>query len=566
MRPLMTGVTLAVAMMAGAAHAQERESLEALRQTTINLIEALVQTGALTREKADAIIDEARRKAAAGAPASGAAAASSPSDAQAAAKPVQRVPYISESVRAQIRNELKEEVIAQARQEKWGVPNAPSWTDRIRIEGDFRMRYQHERPDGDNTSPQAYYDAEAGDLGRISRAPDFAAYKLDSSGQPVASGSTQDGRSRERIRLRLGLTAKVSDEVGVGVRLATGNGTDRVSTNQTLGQNFNKYQLFVDRAFVKLDPLEWLSVRAGRIPNPWFSTDMIWSENLNFEGLASTATWWSEDRAWGPFATVGWFPVSEQLQGLRARKTLAGVQVGSFMQLDERTKVKVGLAYYRYRNIEGREDTSYTADGLGGFIADPVGSGLHEYPVGLRQKGNTVFETQPGGDPALAPVWGLAYRFAPVALTASAEFSHFSPYALTLSGEYVYNTDFDAADFRRRAGSGFAGVDPGGKRDGYQLRMGFGWPEVDEFGKWQVNLTYRHLGSDAVLDAFTDSDLGLGGTNLKGYSLGVNYGLARNTSLGLRYLSAKSIDSTINETEPGSYGVNLMQVDFNVRF
>jgi hypothetical protein len=559
-RPLLTAVSLAVAM--GAARADERESLETLRQTTLTLIDALVQSGALTRDKADAIVAEARRSA------TQASLARKDADTQPAqaAKPVQRVPYISDAARAQIRNEVKEEVLAQARQERWGVPNAPSWTDRIRIEGDFRYRYQRERTDSSNTSPDTYLAAEVQDVGRISRAPDFASYVVANS-TAIATASTQDDRSRERIRMRLGLTAKVSDEVGVGVRLATGNATDRVSTNQTLGQNFNKYQLFVDRAFVKVDPVEWLSVKAGRIPNPWFSTDMIWSDNLNFEGVASTASWLSEDRTWGPFATVGWFPIKEEAPGLRQRKTLTGVQVGTLMQLTERSRFKVGLAYYRYSNLEGKDDSgSYTDDGAGTFIGNPITAGQYAYAAGLRQKGNTVFETQPA-DPNLDPQWGLAYRFAPIALTASAEFTQFSPYTLMLSAEYVYNTAFNVQNFQQRAGSAFAGVDPGGKRDGYQLRMTFGATEVHETGEWQVAATYRHLGSDAVLDAFNDSDLGLGGTNVKGYILGFNYGVAHNTYLGVRYLSSKSIDSTINSLlSSSSYGLNLLQVDLNVRF
>lgn len=562
-RPVLTAVALAVTV--SAAQATERESLESLRQTTINLIDALVQNGVLTREKADAIIQESQRKAESATPAA-APGASAPAEAV-AAKPVQRVPYVSEAMRAQLRNEIKEEVVAQARLERWGVPNAPAWTDRVRIDGDIRYRFQRDRVDSDNTTPAQYFAAEYLDAGRISRAPDYAAYSLDSTGVAVPSASTTDDRSRDRIRLRLGLTAKVSDEVGVGVRLATGNATDRVSTNQTIGQNFNKYQLFVDRAYLKVDPAEWLSVRAGRFPSPWFSSDMIWSENLNFEGLAGTVSWFSADRTWGPFATVGWFPIKEETPGLRARRTLAGAQVGSLIEMSDRTRVKLGVAYYRYDNLAGRDDSAnYEDQGGGTYVANPVKAYRYEYPVGMRQKGNTVFETNPVST-TLAPVWGLAYRFAPLALTASAEFTHFSPFSILLSGEYVYNTAFDVEDFQRRAGPTFAGVNPGGKREGYQLKAAFGSPDVREMGQWQVSASYRHVGSDAVLDAFTDSDLGLGGTNLQGFTLGLNYGLYRNTSLALRYLSAKSIDSTINSTLPGAkYGVNSLQVDFNVRF
>lgn len=567
-RPTLTA--LGLAMAAGLAQADERESLEALRQTTLSLIEALVQGGVITRDKADQLLADARQRAQQMAAASAASAATVPPalapTTNSSGKPVQRVPYVSEALRVQLRNEVKEEILAQARQERWGVPNAPSWIDRIRIEGDLRYRYQADRPDSGNTAPEVYFATEANDVFRTSRAPDFAAYALSGDGVAVPSASTQDARNRERIRLRLGLTAKVSDEVGVGVRLATGSATDRVSTNQTLGQNFNKYQLFVDRAFVRVDPADWLTVQAGRIPNPWFATDMVWSENLNFEGVAATTRWMRDEGQLMPFATVGWFPLREESPGIRGSRSLVGAQVGASFELSSRTKVKMGLAWYRYQNIEGREDLAYE-DVAGSALVDPVNYGRYEYPVSLRQKGNTVFETNPGSDASLPPVWGLAYRFRPLVLTASAEFSHFAPFSLLVSAEYVKNTAFSAGDFRSRAGASFAGVDPGGKDTGYHLKAAFGAPEVREQGQWQVAASYRHVGSDAVLDAFTDSDLGLGGTNLEGYTLGLTYGLFRNTSVGVRYLSSKSIDTTINAGVPDAkYNVNSLQVDFNVRF
>jgi len=49
--------------------------------------------------------------------------------------------------------------------------------------------------------------------------------------------------------------------------------------------------------------------------------------------------------------------------------------------------------------------------------------------------------------------------------------------------------------------------------------------------------------------------------------LGLQYGLYRNTTVGLRYLSAKSLDTTLNSAYPDAfYKVNTLQVDFNVRF
>ncbi len=547
---VFAAAALASVAWPGWAHAQsERESLEALRQTTLALIELLVQNGTLPRDKADALLAEARRR--------GAAAVA---QAPAAAKPetpVVRVPYVPQVVRDQIRNEVREEVIARAKIERWGVPNATAeWTDRITVEGDMRLRAQLDRPGHDNPSPQDFL---AASLNGVTRAADFAAGT--SAGLPT--GSTQDDRDRLRVRARLAFNAKVADEVLVGLRLATGSATDRVSTNQTLGQDFNRYTFLLDRAYLKYDPTPWVSLSAGRMPNPWFSTDLVWNDNLNFEGLAAGFKWPVQPNASIlPFATVGYFPIRESAPPSSSR-SLVGVQVGAQWEWNEQTRLKFGLAQYIYNNFEGRVDGDYDAISGAGRTY-----GQYEYEAGLRQRGNTLFltnsplEIQAGLTPDKAR-WGLASRFKPWAVTVAAEFSQFSPYFIGLSGEFVRNSAYDRQEIIRRTG---VYLDDS-RVFGVQGRATLGAQQVRNVGDWQLSLAYRWLGSDAVPDAFTDSDLGLGGTNIRGLTVGMLYGLARETQFGLRYLSARTISSpTVQPALKDRYSIDTLQVDLNVRF
>ena len=64
---------------------------------------------------------------------------------------------------------------------------------------------------------------------------------------------------------------------------------------------------------------------------------------------------------------------------------------------------------------------------------------------------------------------------------------------------------------------------------------------------------------DAVLDAFTDSDLRGGGTDTKGTVLGGTVGLGRNTSFTLRWLGADTISGV-------PYSVDTLHLDLQVRF
>jgi hypothetical protein len=537
----------ALALAPPVAQAQaERESLEALRQTTLALIDVLVQAGTLSRDKADALLAEARRR-----------AEVAVAEAAKAEPPVVRVPYVPQVVRDQIRNEVREEVIARARMERWGVPNATAeWTDRISVEGELRVRTQTDRPGTGNPSPQDFLTAS---LGGTTRAADLAA----GTATGLATGSTQDDRDRLRVLARLAINAKVSDSITAGIRLATGSATDRISNRQTLGQNFNRYQFLIDRAFIKAEPFEWLSVSAGRFANPWFSTEMLWSDNLNFDGVSASFKLPQQANAtWSPYATMGYFPIRESL-GPRRSRGIVGLQGGAQWEASERTRFKFGLAQYNFQNFEGRVDPDFDAiSGAGRSY------GQYEYESGLRQRGNTLFltnnplELAAGLTPDKAR-WGLASRFKPTALTVAAEFSHFAPFVIGLSGEVVRNAAFDRQEILQRTG---VLVDDA-RSYGAGVRATLGAQQVRNQGDWQFSLGYRWLGSDAVPDAFVDGDLGLGGTNVRGITAGLLYGVSRDTQLGLRILSGRTISSpTMQPTVKDHFSVNSVQVDLNVRF
>ena len=65
--------------------------------------------------------------------------------------------------------------------------------------------------------------------------------------------------------------------------------------------------------------------------------------------------------------------------------------------------------------------------------------------------------------------------------------------------------------------------------------------------------------SDAVVDAFNDSDFRLGGTNAKGYVVGGGVGVAHNVNLVARWLSATEV------TGP-PYSFDIVMVDLNAQF
>jgi hypothetical protein len=557
-------ITIAVAaclLPIGAAHAaSERESLEVLRQTTLSLIEGLVEQGVFTREKADALIKAAEVK----------AAATPKADDRNMPGQV-RVQYVPEHVKNEIREQIKQEVLAQAKNERWASPNAvPSWLDSIKWEGDLRLRYQVDDFANGNATAQNYAFESwedsmslAGgfqnvDPSAITRAADFSKV----NGARVSTANSTEKRERYRLRARIGMLAKISDEWSGGVRLATGSTTDRVSTNQTLGQEWNKYTLTVDRAYLKYDPVDWLTVTGGRIPNPWFSTDLVWDEDLNFEGVAATFKPLLRNGTLRPFLTFGAFPIKEENPPTSNGRWMHGVQAGTQWELNQNTRLKFALAWYGFKDFEGRVENNSALDPVS-FQPAAASYGQYEYSSRLRQKGNTLFRTNASQDRGTVSYWGLASKFRPINLTASLDLAQFDPVHVILTADWVKNTAFDRNEIYARTGNRVRLTD--GKDSGYLYKVTVGMPSLKEARDWQVSLAYRYLGSDAVVDAFTDSDFGGGGTNLKGYMIGLQYAVDRNAVVGLRWLSADQIESFTGNPNH-KYGLDVLQADVNVRF
>ena len=126
---------------------------------------------------------------------------------------------------------------------------------------------------------------------------------------------------------------------------------------------------------------------------------------------------------------------------------------------------------------------------------------------------------------------------------------------IVLEGQYVKNFGFD----KERVALVTGIEDPVENTDGYMVGATIGYPDITGLGEWNIGLKYKHLGADAVLDAFTDSDFHLGGTNAKGWILKGEFGLYRNVWLTARWLSS-------DEIEGPQFGVDTLQVDINAKF
>lgn len=423
---------------------------------------------------------------------------------------------VAEAVSGDVKSEMRAEVNKAAKEEVASAGKsiaAPAWTKKISLSGDIRLRYE-----------ATFFDKTGNYSGLISP---LTLQLLNSS----------EDRQRFRARARLNVNAKVNDEIEAVFGLATGNTTDPVSTNQTLGNYFNKKAIQLDQAYVAWKPGDWLTVRGGHFPNPWFSTDLVWDQDLNFDGVAATYRH-RLNPEWTMFLTGGAFPIQE-IELSQRDKWLYGGQLGAEYRKEDELAAKLAVAYYGYSNMVGRV---YSQKDLDNYSAPQY-----------MQKGNSLFNINPLG----TTVPALAADYGELNLTGQLDLGYWHPFHLIFTADYVNNLAFDRSAVARRGA-----VSPSEVRketEGYQIRLDVGYPKVREQWDWRAYLAYKRLEADAVLDAFTDSDFNLGGTNAKGWILGGELGLLKNTSLSARWL-------TTNEISGPAFAVDLFQLDFNVRF
>ena len=536
----------ALSASAFAAQSTEERNLNELRNTVVNLLQALVERGVVTKEQAEAMVSGAQQKAA-----EEAAAAVAQDAAEAGAI---RVPYVPEIVKEEIRRQVAaelapvvtKEVIEQAQSEQWGVPGAmPEWVRRVRWSGDVRVRGQSDlfaegngifsTPDGGTVFIPPIDPLTANDRGGAGRAGTAAFFNV-----------TED-RNRMRARFRLGLDAELGWGWSMGARLASGNVRDPVSTNQTLGNMGARYQTGLDLAYAKwygnsATGRHVLNAWGGRLPNPWLTTDLVWDPDLTFEGVALNyrlGLMRDDPYSHYAFVTLGAFPLQE-VELSDDDKWLYGAQLGFDWKFGGGSRMRFGVAYYQYENIVGR--------------TNDLDSNLLDFTAPLYlQRGNSLFDIRNDTDPS-TNLFALAADYHLANATFAFDWRMSPLYRLALSAEYVRNLGFDEAEVFARANRVVEARD-----QGYQAEINFGSVSMARNGAWRAFVGYRYVERDATLDAFTDSDFHLGGTDAQGYFLGADYAFSERTFLRLRYLSADEIDGP-------PLGVDVLQLDLNASF
>jgi hypothetical protein len=557
-RPRMRALCMIVGVLLSGhtlfAHAQDTSPSP---NATINLIRLMVKKGLITQTEADGLLQQANDEAAQ-ARSTAATTAAVPND---GAQPGDvRAVYVPQNVRNEIRDQVKQEVIAQAKSEHWAEPNIlPSWLDRITWYGDVHIRDESWLYSRSNATDFI-------DYATLNRTGPYDINSITSGQLPPILNSTENRPNMLRLQAHIGMNVKLGDTISAGVALASGDDDNPVSTTQTLGGGLEKKNIWLNLAYVKWQPSQYFALTAGRMTDPFLATDLIYAPELNFDGIAGQGHFAITDDL-STYGTVGAFPIQyvdneaptdaySDDKNAGGDKWLDAAQFGIDWKFADDAHWRVALAYYYFYRMQGQLSTPCQIYTTGQNYCS-----TDDEAPDYMQWGNTLFllrdivPDQSSPDNYAQPQFvGLSYNYHVADLTNKVDFK-VGQTPVQLQAEYERNMAYHVRDaFDRypddlgvpvnnyQAGPNAQTLGPYKSGPvGWLVRGVVGTLHPSALNEWNIALGYKYLQPDATLDGLTDQNFHLGGTNAKGFILTADYGIAPGTWLSARYFGAKQV-------------------------
>jgi hypothetical protein len=477
----------------------------------------------------------------------------------------------------------------------------------ITFYGDLRLRYEMR----DGTTPAGY---------------------TGSGGKLLTAGDSEDD-NRWRYRLRFGVKGTLYDNFFFGLRLATNPTYDR-SGNVTFGHSdgagpFGKGQnlLALDQVYLGWHATDDITLTGGQMPNPFYTTGMVWDDNLNPAGAAE-----QYDHTFGDFelfATAGQFVYQAAAgngftNGLGSNTSfnntfMYGEQVGFKYNFDKNTFFKGAASMYTYSGTVGNSNTGGTVAGL--YSTTPLSFGAPNASpsffngpfVGAASAPLTnvsgindlaVLETPFEFDFKIGPGMHTSTSGDPKDMTT--ETTGWSV-PMRIFGDFAYNFEADQrADAARNAinsmlasgtsntgvstaatagvvGTNASIVDSGpfqgvlnsgkGFLDQAAYQFGVEAGQLKKKGDWDGKLFWQSTGYYAVDPNLIDADIFNAATNLEGIVVSVSHNWTDGVSSTLRYahanpvngqLATPNVNQDLQEGDIKQY--NLFQADLMWKF
>jgi hypothetical protein len=414
---------------------------------------------------------------------------------------------------------------------------------------------------------------------------------------------------RFRYALRVGLRGDLFEDVYFGLRLETS--TNPRSTWVTFGGGspgpFGKSNagIAVGQAYLGWRPGGWLDITMGRMPNPLYTTPMVWDGDLNPEGFAERFKY-TVGHA-DLFATFGQFVyqdnnpsyVSPDLmpylypQGSTRTQTSTGTtfllawQGGFNYHFTENISLKAAATLYNYIGLVTNLVTPTSSGGIGNtFIGEGAygGSTNSTAPVNGLTSENGISYNQVGVNNLMVLEVPAELNFKVGKINAR------------IFGDYGYNLDGAARaqaavtalasqNKLQQTGNTPPLLTYGAQVDdvsAYQIgfaigngdRLGLATGAVSKKNTWELRSYWQHIGQYALDPNLLDSDVFEGRGNMQGVVVALAYSFTDNLIATFRYAHASRINDKVGtggsnldipQINPIQH-YNLFQFDVSLRF
>jgi hypothetical protein len=427
---------------------------------------------------------------------------------------------------------------------------------------------------------------------------------------------------RYRYSVRLGFRGEALDDFYYGLRLETSSNPRSSFVTMGTSSSGAPYEgpygkstagITIGQAYLGWHPESWLDITAGKMPNPLYTTTLVWSRNINPEGLAEHVRY-----ATGPVEFFGNFaqflyqdanPVSAS-PDLGLGVNGAGQNADNIFQVawqggltyrfSTNTSLKVAATLYEYY---GQKQGSENTSGISPYFGDNyVGEGAYAGPGSLSPVNGYSGYGSSGG---LTGYESFGYPNNQVGLN-NLEVVEI-PFELNfkiktldaqLFGDVAYN--LQGSQRAQAAAAGYAaylanlnqGNSSGSTIKGFSpqvhddkaYQIGFALASKGDLGlvegttsskhAWEVKTYWQHVEQYSLDPNLLDQDIFAGDENLEGIYFAVAYGFSQNFIGNFRYGHATRINSQLGTGGTGQdipqinpiNELNLFQADLTFKF
>jgi hypothetical protein len=351
-------------------------------------------------------------------------------------------------------------------------------------------------------------------------------------GESVAGDNVERGRFR--YRLRPTITGQLEDDWFFGFRLENGSGSR--SSNGTFADSagpWNKTNdgVYVGQVYLGYKASPDLTLYAGRMPNPFVNTLLVWDGDINPTGVAEQYKSTTGNTTY--FANFGQFLYdSGNPQNSLAPTAshqdqyLLGWQGGATIKVNKTDSVQFAPTVYEYVNNKPG------AKNFGGAFSPANTAAINNLLI-LDMPVDYTF-TIPGG---------VVNR---------------------IFGDVAYNTD------GKERAKKFGRTDLNNQV--YAWQLGYQYGKAKHKGDWDAKAYYQYTGLFALDPNLVDSDIFDSRVNMKGVVFGVNYLITDAVTFSFTYANGAAGKNTAvtagsgDLTLPTINKFNLLQFDVVAKF